>query len=88
MFEVGDFLSMKGNQFSFFDMGAMDPVTFANGGAATWTVEKQVAPEPTAPTPKPAAQKIVPVQKAELSNKPACSFDMTKQEMSHFHSNK
>ncbi|SMQ85912.1 hypothetical protein SAMN06295905_3207 [Devosia lucknowensis] len=87
MFEVGDFLSMKGAQFSFFDKVSMEAVTFVKGGTVTWAT-KNVAPDSTTPTPKPVAQRTAPAQKAELSTKPTRSFDMTQQEMSHFHSKK
>lgn len=88
MFEIGDFLSMRGNHFSYFDKASMEPVTFVKGGAVVFATKQDVASEPPKPAPKPAVPKIILARKPEPTVKAGRSYDMTKQEMSHFHSKK
>lgn len=87
MFEIGDFLSMRGNHFSYFDKASMQPVAFVNGGSVALD-SKTATPEPTKPSQTPSIPKAILTRKPKSTEKLASRYDMTKQEMSHFHSKK
>ena len=78
MFEIGDFLSMRGNHFSYFDKASMQPIAFVNGGAVSLD-NKAETPEPTKPSPTPSIPKTILTRKPKMAAKPASRYDMTKQ---------
>jgi hypothetical protein len=87
VFEPGDFVNMKGKEFSFVDKATLIPVTFIDG--ATIVIPEK-APEPPAPPDPPATaptrthpKAVFPKLKraADYSREP-----MTEAEMVHFNS--
>lgn len=90
IFEIGDFLSMRGNQFSFFDKVSMSSFTFAKGGRVVRDAIKTALPERAKTALKPVAPRasVTPGPVPEPGPAPSATrtYDMTKKEMSHFHS--
>ncbi|MEY9722102.1 hypothetical protein ABIA22_004656 [Sinorhizobium fredii] len=94
LFEVGDFVSVNGNQISFVDHETLLPVVFAAG---SW-----VNPAPVQPTPEPSApiprRVTIPVSKSKPAqlirkkqkqkNVNGSKQDLTEAEMVHFHNKK
>ncbi len=90
IFEIGDYLSMRGNQFSFFDKVSMSTCTFASGGRVVPEAIRIDLPERAEASPKPVVPRASVTPSAVPEPRPAPSttrtYDMTKKEMSHFHS--
>ena len=91
-FEVDDFISKRGQQYSLLDKGTLAPLTFRDGG---WVhgLEAQPAASPQATAPPrqiepPPQPKVTSRTPAPTVVTPKRTYDMTRQEMGHFHSKK
>lgn len=84
LFEVDDFISKRGDEYSFLDKNALTALTFRNGG---WVGRAEAPLKALASPPKPTLRpKATPLVVAAAST--ARTYDMTRQEMGHFHSKK
>ena len=87
LFEVGDFVSMKGDQISFLHLDTLTTITFREGST--------VRPDPPGTRVLPAstvkAAAVPPAKAAKIVASPSKSavttkYDMTTAEMIHYHS--
>lgn len=92
LFQVGDLVSVNGNQISFVDHETLLPVVFAAG---SWVepAPMRPTPEPRAPVPRPAtkpASKSKPPQLIRGNQKAVdgSRSDMTEAEIGHFDNKK
>ncbi|MDW9359474.1 hypothetical protein [Sinorhizobium medicae] len=94
LFEVGDFVSVNGDQISFVYRETLQPVLFTIG---SWVkpASTQQTPEQSAPMPRPytkPANQSKPRQIIRTKQKPknanGSKYDMTKAEMAHFDNRK
>jgi hypothetical protein len=84
VFELGDFVSKKGKVFSFLHKATLSTLSLSDGDWVRAPV-KQAAKPPTPPPIEPSAPQSGVKQPIEPRQR---SFDMTRQEMGHFHSKK
>src|SRR5690606_26763174 len=85
VFGVGDFLSMRGSVFSFFEKNSMSPATFSHGGTVRF-VHQDAASMDAEPSRQPAKEKTSAKPATPAAVGRVRAYDMTKKEMSHFHS--
>lgn len=90
IFEIDDFISKNGDEFSILHRRTLSALTFLDGG---WAHPRDAEKPPSsAPQPKPSRTRSRtperPVLKAITRPGKARTFDMTRQEMAHFHSKK
>ncbi|RWP31942.1 hypothetical protein [Mesorhizobium sp.] len=89
LFEVGDFVSKKGDQISFLHRDTLNTVTFKEGS----TVRPVPPDAPVRPSPTVKAAPVLIAKTARIvpsPSKPALpsKYDMTTAEMVHYHSKK
>lgn len=94
LFEIGEFVSVNGDQISFVDGETLQPVLFTIG---SWVkpAPTQQTPEQSAPMPRPSTKPVnqsKPTQIIRTKQKPknanGSKYDMTKAEMAHFDNKK
>lgn len=91
IFEVDDFVSKRADIYSFFDKKTLSALTFKEGG---WVHKSEEAPPRPAPPPEPPlparrpSPRLATAATPTPATKPARTYDMTRQEMAHFHSKK
>lgn len=91
IFEVDDFVSRRAGIYSFFDKKTLSTLTFKEGG---WVHKSEDAPPRPVPPPAPPLPARRPSPRLAIDATPtaaaksARTYDMTRQEMAHFHSKK
>jgi hypothetical protein len=89
LFEVDDFISNRGNAYSFLNKTTLETAIFTESGwVKPQAVEQQ---QPSVPVDTGASRILRPVVNAKVvaaPKPPARTYDITRAEMGHFHSKK